>query len=71
MSDKIPKLCHYCGINKDDFERQSESARGLYVEYKPLDESVELKIWFCSRMHADFWLKKYEGKIEVLDGKTV
>jgi len=61
--------CHYCGITKKEFEQQSASARGLYVTYISKDETTTQpgkKVWFCSRVHADFWIDQYRDQIEVL-----
>jgi len=62
--------CHYCGTTKKEFEQQSASARGVYITYrpKPAEENLpEKKLWFCSRIHADYWIDQYRDKIEVLN----
>lgn len=71
--DLMIKNCYYCGVGKSEFENRSNSARGLFILYKPKTEGVEgteKRIWFCSKVHADDWINQYQDTIEVIDDKT-
>lgn len=75
MADKIIISCHYCGTSKEEFEMHSNSARGLYLTYRPKMESEvkaeSKKVWFCSKMHADLWIEQYKTQVEIVDDKAV
>jgi len=75
LADKIIVSCHYCGTTKEEFEIHSKSARGLHITYRPASEAIEKPeskmVWFCSRMHADYWIEQYKTKVEIVDDKAV
>ena len=74
MPPKTTVACHYCGIGKEEFENQSASARGLYITFIPKTETATepgKRSWFCSRIHADYWIDQYRDKIEVLHDNSL
>ena len=69
MPEKIETRCHYCGILKEEYERNSGNY-GILVAFRSNDDNIEnlkeYSIWFCGKTHRDFWLEKYMEKITVI-----
>lgn len=66
MPEKIIISCHYCGVTKDQYGKTNENPIGIRQLFRCKDNPTEYNLWFCGKIHRDFWLDEYREKIIII-----
>ena len=66
MTEKIQIRCHYCGISKDEYGKVNQNTNGINLLFRGGESDIEYNVWFCGKIHRDFFLDENREKITII-----